>query len=424
MIKIKNYRWWIAGLLMIATALNYLDRQNLPMVITELRKTIPIDNIAFSRLNFMFLFAYGLMYIGGGKIIDLLGPKVGLLIMVLWWSGANMMHGFVAGVSGLFVARFLLGIGEGGGFPGSAKAVSEWFPPKERSIAFGLFNTGSSIGAMIAPPLIAFIILSFSWRWVFIFTGLLGLIWAIVWYLMYDHPTKSKFITIEESKSIKVWNNSKSIKNNTDFNIKWTKLFSYKQLWGLLTARIFIDSAWYFIIFWLPKYLADSRGLNIKEIGYYAWIPYACAGAGSLIGGWLSSFLIKKNVSLNNSRKISLGIAAALMPVSLLITNSPLSLAIVFFGMAMFGHQFFSTLLQTVVTDLFPQKVVGAVAGLVGGAGCFGAMIFSLIAGQMVQNVGYTPVFILIGLMHPIGYLLIILLVRKIEQVKPIEQLH
>ena len=160
-IKIKNFRWWIAVMLMLATALNYLDRQNLPMVITELRKVIPIDNVVFSKLNFMFLFAYGMMYIGGGKIIDWLGPKGGLVIMVVWWSGANMLHGLVVGVSGLFVARFLLGLGEGGGFPGAAKAVSEWFPPKERSFAFGLFNTGSSIGAMIAPPLIAFIVLSF-----------------------------------------------------------------------------------------------------------------------------------------------------------------------------------------------------------------------------------------------------------------------
>lgn len=420
MIKIKNFRWWIAILLMLATALNYLDRQNLPMVITELRKVIPIDNIVFSKLNFMFLFAYGMMYIGGGKIIDWLGPKMGLVIMVIWWSGANMMHGLVAGVSGLFFARFLLGIGEGGGFPGAAKAVSEWFPPKERSLAFGLFNTGSAIGAMIAPPLIAFIILSFSWRWVFIFTGLIGIVWAIIWYFIYDHPTKSKFITSEEKLSIEIWGNSNLDENPDDFDIKWTCLFSYKQLWGLMTARLFIDSGWYFIIFWLPKYLADSRGLNIQEIGYYAWIPYACSGGGSLIGGWFSSYLIKKNVSTDKSRKISLGIAAAMMLVSLFITSSPLSLVIVFFSMAMFAHQLFSTLVQTICTDLFPKKVVGAAAGLVGGVGCFGAMLFSLLAGQMVQHVGYSPVFVLVGLMHPLAFILIMLIVGEIKQVKPL----
>ena len=417
--KVKNFRWWIAIMLMLATALNYLDRQNLPMVVTELRKVIPIDNIVFSQINFMFLFAYGLMYIGGGKIIDWLGPKMGLVLMVLWWSGANMLHGLVAGISGLFVARFLLGLGEGGGFPGAAKAVSEWFPPKERAFAFGLFNTGSSIGAMIAPPLIALIVVSLSWRWVFLLTGLIGFVWAVAWYFLYEHPSKSKFITDEEKLMIETSGNLVVEKKPDDFYIKWTKLFSYKQLWGILAAKFLVDSAWFFIIFWLPKYLSDTRGLNIQGIGYYAWIPYACAGGGSLLGGWLSNFLIKKNISLNNSRKISLGIATVLMPVSLFITSSPLSWAIVFFSIAMFGHQFFSTLLQTLCTDLFPSRVVGSVAGLAGGIGCFGAMLFSLLAGQMIQNLGYSSVFVVIGLLHPISFLLILLLVGEIKQVKP-----
>lgn len=417
--KVKNFRWWIAIMLMLATALNYLDRQNLPMVVTELRKVIPIDNIVFSQINFMFLFAYGLMYIGGGKIIDWLGPKMGLVLMVLWWSGANMLHGLVAGVSGLFVARFLLGLGEGGGFPGAAKAVSEWFPPKERAFAFGLFNTGSSIGAMIAPPLIALIVVSLSWRWVFVLTGLIGFVWAVAWYFLYEHPSKSKFITPEEKLMIETSGNLVVEEKPDDFDIKWTKLFSYKQLWGVLAAKFLVDSAWFFIIFWLPKYLSDTRGLNIQGIGYYAWIPYACAGGGSLLGGWLSNFLIKRNISLNNSRKISLGIATALMPVSLFITSSPLSWAIVFFSIAMFGHQFFSTLLQTLCTDLFPSRVVGSVAGLAGGVGCFGAMLFSLLAGQMIQQVGYSSVFVIIGLLHPLSFLLILLIVGEIKQVKP-----
>ncbi|MDA3867493.1 MAG: MFS transporter [Salinivirgaceae bacterium] len=419
--KIKNFRWWIAALLMLATALNYLDRQNLPMVITDLRKIFPIDNVTFSQLNFMFLLAYGLMYIGGGKIIDWLGPKGGLVLMVAWWSAANMLHGLVAGVTGLFVARFLLGLGEGGGFPGAAKAVAEWFPPKERSFAFGLFNTGSSLGAMVAPPLIAFIVLSFSWRWVFLLTGLIGFVWVVVWYFVYEHPSKSRFVTSEEKTLIESSGISENSVKQNDFDIKWIKLFSYRQLWGLLSARFFIDSGWYFIIFWLPKYLADTRGLDIKEIGYYAWIPYACAGGGSLIGGWISSYLIKRNMSIDKSRKISLGIAAAMMPGVLFITSAPLSLAIVFFSMAMFGHQFFSTMLQTIGTDLFPNKVVGSVSGLAGSIGCFGAMFFGLLAGHIIQQVGYFPVFLMIGLMHPIGFLLILLIIKKIKMVQPLK---
>lgn len=414
----RPFRWWIAVLLMVATALNYLDRQSLPMVVSELRNTIPIDDIAFSQLNFLFLLAYGLMYMGGGKIVDWLGPKVSLIIMVIWWSLANMLHGFVSGLAGLFVARFLLGLGEGGGFPGSAKVVSEWFPPKERSFAFGLFNTGSSVGAMLAPPLIAAIVLSFSWRWVFIFTGLAGFVWVGIWYFLYNHPTKSRFVTDEEKALILGTATVNTEKKPADFDINWTKLFAYRQLWGLLAAKFLIDAAWYFVIFWLPKYLADARGLDIKTIGGFAWIPYAWAGGGSFLGGWFSSYLIKKNVPLDKSRKITLGIAAALLPATLLITQSPLSLTIVFFSMAMFGHQAFSTILQTACTDLFPNKVVGAVAGLAGSAGCFGAMLFSLLAGQLVHNFGYSPVFILVGLMHPLAFLLVMLVIRRFAQVK------
>jgi ACS family hexuronate transporter-like MFS transporter len=216
----------------------------------------------------------------------------------------------------------------------------------------------------------------------------------------------------------KAYITSNNVNISLDFHIKWAKLFSYRQLWGLLSAKILVDSAWYFIIFWLPKYLADARGLNIKEIGSYAWIPYACAGAGSLIGGWLSNYLIKRNVSIDISRKVTLGIAAAMMPVSLFIANAPIAMAIVLFSIAMFGHQFFSTIIQTTCTDLFPNKVVGAVSGLAGSFGSFGAMFFSLLAGQVISSVGYTPVFIMVGLMHPTAFIILLILVRKFEQVK------
>jgi len=420
MIKIRNFRWWIVGLLMLATALNYLDKQNLSAVISELRKDIAIDNIAFGRLGFMFLFAYALMYMGGGKIIDWVGPKTGLLLMVVWWSGANMLCGMVSGLAGLYAARFLLGLGQGGSFPGCAKVASEWFPPRERSFAFGLFNTGSSIGALAAPLLAFFIISSFSWRWVFIFTGLAGFVWAVIWYFFYNNPSKSKFVTSEELSLISGSGNSNAEKTADDFDIKWSNLFSYRQLWGLLSSKFLVDSAFYFIIFWLPKYLADARGLDIKGIGYIAWIPYACMGGGSFIGGWFSSFLIKKGISIDKSRKISLGIAAAMMPVSMFITSAPLGLAIIFFSIATFAHQFYSTIIQTTCTDLFPKKVVGAVSGLAGSFGSFGAMLFSLLAGQIIQSFGYSPVFFIVGLMHPVGFLIVMIVIRNFNQVKPL----
>ena len=419
-IKIKNFRWWIAILLALATAINYLDRQSLPVAINEIKKTIPISDIDYSHLQMAFLLAYGIMYAVGGKILDLLGTRIGYTIMIVWWSLANMVQGLVSSVLGLGIGRFLLGVGEGGAFPGSAKAVSEWFPAKERSFAFGIFNTGSSLGAVIAPPLIALIALNLNWRWVFIIFGLAGLVWAVIWIFVYNVPARNKFVTEKEKNYL---NESVTIVNDGSRAlhaqpIRWLDLFRYRKLWGLLLIKLFSDSAWYFFIFWLPKYLGDIRNLDIREIGYYAWIPYAFAGVGSFVGGWLSSFLISKNITLDTSRKIALGIAAFLMPASLLITNAPLGFAIVFFSIAMLGHQFWSTIVQTLATDIFPSYCVGSVAGLMGAVGSFGGLLFNLLVGILVTSFGYSPVFIIAGVLHPLSFLLILLIIRRIELVK------
>lgn len=411
----SHLRWWIAGLLSAATALNYLDRQNLPLVITEIQKTIPISNQTYSELQFLFLLAYGIMYAGGGRIVDVLGTRTGYALMIAWWSLANAAHGMVAGAAGLAAARFALGLGEGGGFPSCSKAVSEWFPAHERSFAFGLFNTGSSIGAVIAPPMIAGIVTWLNWRWVFLLTGAAGLIWALVWLWFYNRPERHPFITNAEREYLR---NSMGRDEDTGTRSSWVRLLAFREVWGLCTARFLSDSAWYFFIFWLPKYLADVRHLDIKQIGYYAWIPYAWAGVGSFAGGWLSSHLIRRGWSLDASRKITLALSATIMPISLFISTAPLSLVICFFSAAMLGHQFWSTILQTVVADLFPSAAVGAVAGLAGASGSFGAMIFSLVVGQLLSHhQSYTIVFLIAGLLHPLSYFLILLFVRKVERV-------
>ena len=349
MFQIRNLRWWVAGLLASATGLSYLDRQNLPIAVVEMQKTIAISDQQYAQLGVMFLLSYGTMYAVGGRLLDLLGTRLGYALMVAWWSAATIGHGLVNSVLGLGIARFTLGLGEGGGFPGSAKAVSEWFPPKERSLAFGIFNTGSSIGAVAAPPLIALIILQFNWRWVFYITGAFGVVWLVFWWKLYDRPERHPRITAQERdylRESRVGSQSFS-SQEAPAVIRWGYLFRFRQTWGLLVVKFLTDSAWFFYIFWLPKYLSDARQLDIKQIGYYAWIPYAFAGVGSFVGGWLSSFLIGRNMSIDRSRKIALAISAGVMPVSLLIMASPLSLAILFFGLAFLGHQFWSTIIQT-----------------------------------------------------------------------------
>jgi ACS family hexuronate transporter-like MFS transporter len=411
--RIPNLRWWIAGLLAAASGLAYVDRQTLPIVVGEIEKTIPITDQQFAHLQFMFLLAYGIMYAGGGKITDMLGARWGYVVFIVWWSAANVMQGTVSSVYGLGAGLFLLGIGEGGCFPAASKAISEWFPPKERSIAFGMFNAGSGIGATLAPPFIAAIVLSFNWRWVFFITGAIGFIWAVVWINLYYPPERHKRITETEHSFLK---EALSVPVGSAQRISWAGLFRFRQTWGLVGAKILSDSAWFFLISWLPKYLFDVRHLNTKSIGYYAWIPYAWAAFGSLFGGWLSSYLIRRKFSIDASRKICLGITAACMPVSLLITISPLTITIVFFSLAMLSHQFWSTIIYSVVTDIFPTGVVGSVSGLLGAVGAFGGMLFNLLAGLLLATYhSYTLIFMILGLLHPLSLIIILLVVRKIE---------
>ena len=413
---VRNLRWWIAGLLAIATALNYLDRQAFPVVVGEIRKEIPITNEQYARLTSAFLLAYAIMYAGGGRIMDWLGTRVGYAVMIIWWSAANALTGLATSVLGIGVFRFLLGMGEGGGFPGSGKAVAEWFPPRERSLAFGLFNTGSAVGAVVAPPLIALIVSALGWRWVFFITGGIGVGWAAIWLKLYRPPAENRLLSVEERELIvsALADARGSSATGVAPRIPWLRLCTYREVLGLMTAKFFTDAAWYFFIFWLPKYLGDVRHLDIRQIGAFAWIPFAFAGLGSLTGGWLGGFLLRRGFSLGHARKLTLGISAALLPASLFIVASPLSFAIVFFSTAMFAHQFWSANVQTLPADLFPSNVVGSVEGLLGSAGSFGGMLFGLLVGWVVEHRGYGPAFAIAGVLHPLAFLVILATVRRV----------
>jgi len=423
MTRIPQLRWWIAGLLACAAALSYLDRQSFPVASIEIQKHIAVSDQQYSVLQMLFLLAYSVMYAGGGKIADWLGTRKGYSILILFWSAATGLHGLVSSVFGLGVARFLLGLGEGGGFPCSSKAISEWFPAEDRALAFGIVNTGSSVGAVIAPPLIALIIITLNWQWIFFLTSAAGLVWALVWWLFYNPPAEERFITPEELEYIRqslvrarLADEAAAKDRISQVGTSWIDLFRYRQLWVLLAAKFLTDAVWFFFIFWLPKYLGDVRHLNIKQIGYYAWIPYALAGAGSFTGGWLSSMLVRRRLTVNLSRKICLGLSAATMPISLLIARSPVGWALAIFSMALFAHQFWSTNLQTLSADIFPSAVVGSVAGLMGAVGSFGAMLFDLMVGSALTHThSYSLVLLSAGLLHPIAFLLILFLIPRIE---------
>lgn len=416
MARIKNLRWWIAGLLAAASGLAYVDRQTLPIVIGEIQKTIRINDQQFAHLQFLFLLAYGIMYAGGGKITDALGTRWGYIVFIVWWSTANFLQGTVSTLFGLGLGLFMLGMGEGGCFPAASKAISEWLPAKERSIAFGIFNAGSGIGATLAPPFIAAILLTLNWRWVFYITGLIGFLWAAFWLWLYFPPSAHKRLTEAERDYLR---EARANEAGAVKQISWIGLFRYRQLWGMVGAKILSDSAWYFLISWLPKYLYDVRHLNTRAVGYYAWIPYAWAALGSLVGGWLSSHLIRRKFSVDASRKICLGISAACLPVSMLISISPLAITIVFFSLAMLGHQFWSTIIYSAITDIFPTAVIGSVSGLLGSVGAFGGMFFNLLAGFLLATYhNYVLIFIILGLLHPFSFLIILTVVRRIEPIE------
>jgi MFS transporter, ACS family, hexuronate transporter len=407
------FRWRIAILVSAAIAISYLDRQTLPVAIRAISKTIPLSNEQFSELQSAFLFSYALMYAGGGKLADALGTRLGFLLIMVFWSLACASHALAANFATLAGSRFLLGMGEGGGFPAASRVVAEWFAVHERATAMGIINAGTAIGGLVAPPLIAVIIIDLDWRWVFLITGFVGLCWSLWWALSYFSPN-----TLANSTANDEGKPQSSSKQPADSgqNVRWLDLLHIRESWGLVFAKFLSDAAWYFYLFWLPKYLYDARNFDVKSVGAFAWIPYTAAGMGCLVGGWFSSYLVQRQFSLGFARKLALGLSAAVMPLIVLVPRVPVSWAIVIFSVAYFGQQSWSTLVMVLPTDLFPRSVVGSVAGLVGFGGAMGGIAFGQLVGYLLDHgFGYGVVFALAGSFHVAAFFLIIATVPSVQ---------
>jgi ACS family hexuronate transporter-like MFS transporter len=407
-----SLRWRIALLIGAAIAISYFDRQTLPVAIAAIQREIPVTNSQFADLQAYFLIAYALMYAGGGKLIDTLGTRAGFAWIMLWWSLACASHGLARSFAMLAGSRLLLGAGEGGGFPAATKAVSEWFPARERSTAMGIINAGTAAGAVVAPPAISLIVTGLNWRWVFFLSGSIGLVWTAFWWARYRPAREHPRLSASERETIA---EALRYTGGKERSAPWFRLLSIPQVWGLVSAKFLSDAAWYFYLFWLPKYLYDARGFDIKSVGAFAWIPYAFSGVGSLCGGWFSSELIRRGHSLNFARKAALGASAALMPWILFLTHVPVGWAIGLFSIAFFGQQSWSTLVMILPTDLFPHNAVGSVAGLVGFGGAIGGAVFGVIAGYLLDHgFGYGPVFLAVSTFHVIAFFVILLSVREV----------
>jgi ACS family hexuronate transporter-like MFS transporter len=398
-------QWRLAILVSVAIAISYLDRQTLPIAIGAIGEEIPISNTVKAFLDSAFLITYGIMYVGGGRLVDLLGTRRGFAIIMVFWSLACASHGFAGGVIALAASRLLLGMGEGGGFPAATRVVAERFSVNYRSTAMGIINAGTGIGGILAPPLIALVILNVhwldlsSWRWVFFITGAFGLVWTVWWLKAYRFTDELPAKTAAREAPTPI-----------------RELFRHRETWGIVGAKFLSDAAWYFYMFWLPKYLLDARGFNIKSVGEVAWIPFAAAAAGCLVGGALSSALLQRGYSVNAARKWALGLSAALMPCVMLVPQVSVPWVIVLFSIAFFGQQSWSTLVMTLPTDLFPKKALGTVAGFVGMGGAFGGVAIGQLAGWALDHgFTYTPILVLAGSLHVIAFLVILITVRTLR---------
>ncbi len=397
-----SYRWRICALLFFATTINYIDRQVLSILAPQLQEIFKWSESDYGFIVSAFQLAYAGGFLLMGQILDRFGTRIGYSLAIVIWSLAAMGHSLASSVSSFAISRFFLGLGEAGNFPSAIKAVSEWFTDKERAFAIGIFNSGSNIGAIIAPLAVPFIALEFGWRWAFIITGLLGLIWLIFWLKYYQKP-KTAAVDVLVSKE----------------KVSWFSLFSNRPTFAFAIGKFLTDPVWWFYLFWLPKFLNSEHGLTLDKIGLPLIFIYLFSDAGSIGGGWLSSFLIKKGYSINLSRKMTMLLCALLVvPIYFISQTDNLWLAVAFIALATAAHQAWSANLFTLVSDMFPQKVVGSVIGIGGTSGAIGGMLIAILTGYLIEWTGsYTLVFVMASSNYLIALLLIHWLCPKLKPV-------
>ncbi len=409
---IKHLRWWIAALLFLATFFNYLDRQALSVAAPTICKALNFTETDYAHIVMAFLLAYMLMQPLTGWVVDRIGVRIGFAAALVLWSLACMAHALAQGVRSFVLVRFFLGAAEAANFPAGIRAVGQWFPPSERSGATGIFAAGGSLGAIIAPPAIAFLIIHFGWQAVFVLTGAVSLLWLIPWLWLYRDPERHPRLTPAELAHIRQGQSPRAAAVD-ETKAKWRDIFQRRDFWGLFLGRFLTDPVWYFYAFWLPKYLSTVRGFDLTQIAMFAWVPFFAAGIFSALGGFLPTLFIKRGMSVLAARKLAMCLSAAVMPVALLAIWTPNPyLAILFITVATSGHNSWAASLLTLPTDLFPKHLVASAYGLTGAAGTLGGILMSWFTGRMLDAQGYTPVLCLMGSLHVLAAVVVLIMVR------------
>ena len=438
--RVRGLRWWIIGLVFLATLINYIDRLTLTTLAPKITEDLKLSNTAFGDIVFWFLLAYTISQALSGKLYDRVGTRLGFVFSITVWSLAAMAHALARGAASFSLFRFVLGLGEAGNWPGAAKAVAEWFPVRQRAFGMAIFNSGAALGSVVAPPLIIWLAARYGWQTTFVVTGALGFVWLALWLLFYRTPERHPWLTDEERSLIsegrrptdaELVAESEAAPSVEDIATaaapgdlqkegapRWRDLLRHREVWAIVLARFFVDPVWWLYITWLPLYLSQARGFSLRDIAVSVWVPYAAADAGSLLGGWASGFLIGRGWSVNRARKAVILAAALLMPAGIFAAYASTAAgSLALMCLVLFGFQVWINNVQTLPSDFFPDRAVASVAGLGGTGAGLGAMLFTLATGRVTDAVGYTPILVAAGLLAPVGTLVLFALAGNIGRV-------
>jgi MFS transporter, ACS family, hexuronate transporter len=408
---VGRFRWRICALLFAATTLNYLDRQVLGVLAPDLSQRFGWSEIDYGYIVTAFQAAYAIGLVSAGALIDKLGTRIGYALAICVWSVAAMSHALAGSALGFAAARFLLGLGEAGNFPAAIKTVAEWFPRRERAFATGIFNSGTNVGAILAPLLVPIVALTWGWRAAFLFTGVLSAIWLITWLVMYRPPGQHPKLSSGELAYIR------SDPDEPTSRLPWSQLLRHRQAWAFMVAKFLTDPIWWFFLFWLPKFLNSEYGLTLTGLGPPLIAIYLLADVGSIGGGWMAGRFIKRGWSVNKSRKAAMLICAvSVVPIVVASNVSNLWVAVALIGLATAGHQGWSANVFTLTSDMFPRHAVASVVGLGGLAGAVGGMLIATFTGFLLEATGsYLPVFIMAGSAYLLALAIVHLLVPRLE---------
>jgi ACS family hexuronate transporter-like MFS transporter len=410
-------RWYIAALLCFSSELNYLDRQTLSVLAETIQKELNLTTIQYSYITSSFLVSYTIMYAVSGRLIDRLGSRRSFMIFVSGWSVANMLHAFAHTALQFSFFRFLLGAAEPANFPAGVKAVSEWFPMRERALAVGIFNAGTAVGAAVAAPLVSLIAINWGWRSAFVITGGLGFIWVAVWSFFYRLPQEHNRLSADEKKYILSDSNAE---DRPEATVSISYLLRRRETWGCVLPRMLTDPITYFLIFWVPKYLQQERGFELSDIGKYAWIPFVALALGNIFSGAMPRYLVGRGWTINLARKTTMLVVSVLIPFCFLfvtrVESSSLALALI--TGVMFGHAAWGNI--TLPAEVFPKEMVGTVTGFGGALGGLVGIITQLSIGWVVQNLSFTPIFVVCSVIYLVSFAIVHRLIGELGVILPV----